>query len=111
MPSYGIPLLNAKKQPYEHISANTIACNAGTNHWRYAVLLLFGIEKTEYGRKINQATVAFKSKKLDSIGLFLFWISMQSYFPMGDFLKPFLIFIYFLNTVQLHLHIQKKLWV
>ena len=71
MPSYGIPLLNAKKQPYEHISANTIACNAGTNHWRYAVLLLFGIEKAKYGGEITQATVAFQSKKLDTIELFL----------------------------------------
>jgi hypothetical protein len=73
VPSYGIPLLNAKKQPYEHLSANSIAFNASINHWRYAVLLLFGIEKAKYGREINQATVtvAFQSKKLDTIELFL----------------------------------------
>ena len=71
MPSYGIPQLNAKNQSNEHICANSIACNAIANHWRYAVLLLFGIEKAKYGREITQATVAIQLKKLDCIGLFL----------------------------------------
>jgi len=52
VPLYGIPLLNAKKQFYEHFCANSIARNTRTNHIRYAVLLLFGNEKTKYRRKL-----------------------------------------------------------
>jgi hypothetical protein len=63
VPLYGIPQLNAKNQSNEHICANSIACNAIANHWRYAVLLLFGIEKAKYGREITQATVAIQLKK------------------------------------------------
>lgn len=66
MPSYGIPLLNVKNQSNEHFRANSIACNARINHFRYAVLLLFGIEKTEYRREITQVPVlqeSFQSKK------------------------------------------------
>jgi hypothetical protein len=69
--SYGTPLLNAKNQSNEHFRANSIAYNARINHFRYVVLLLFGIEKAKYGREITQATIAFQSKKLDTIELFL----------------------------------------
>ncbi|MEK0441166.1 MAG: hypothetical protein RL403_144 [Bacteroidota bacterium] len=52
MASYGTPLLNANNQSNEHIRANSIAHSTRTNPIRYAILLLFGIEKAEYGRKV-----------------------------------------------------------
>ena len=63
MASFGTPQLNANNQSNEHFRANFIAYSTRTNHIRYAVLLLFGIEKAKYGREITQATVAIQLKK------------------------------------------------
>ena len=105
MPSYGIPQLNAKNQSNEHICANSIACNAIANHWRYVVLLLFGIEKAKYGREITQATVAIQLKKARLYRAFLLF-NTYSYQKKK---KSCIIFI--LNTVHLFLGIQNKPWV
>ena len=101
MPSYGIPQLNAKNQSNEHICANSIACNAIANHWRYVVLLLFGIEKAKYGREITQATVAIQLKKARLYRAFF----IVQYLLLSK-KKSCIIFI--LNTVHLFLGIQKN---
>jgi hypothetical protein len=77
---YGIPLLNAKKQFYEHFCANSIDCNTRANHIRYTLLLLFGDEKTKSRRKLiwipYHSNLPY-SKKLDLIELFLCVLARQ----------------------------------
>lgn|GEM_PF-2760396 len=74
MALYGTLLLNANNQSNEHFRANSIAPSTRTYPIRYAVLLLFGIEKTEYRGEITQVyrqQKALKFKKLDYVELFL----------------------------------------